>query len=118
MPIVATRSSQKARMAFASRTASRSQDEQSNTRCLPHICPTPLSVVFPNESRACLHPAPHQAVEVARTLQRLDVRKPAYQAAAEEDERHLLLSRGLDQAGAQLFVAPYVNGLEGVAPAL
>src|SRR5215218_233554 len=70
----------------------------------PHL-PTPLSVVLPNETRVCLHPAPHQAVEVARTLKRLDIRKPAYQASAEEDER---------QTGVQPFLVPYVYGLESV----
>src|SRR5215210_6242722 len=117
MPIVATRSSQKARMASASRTASRSQDEQSSTRCLPHIAQL-LSASWPPTKVEHLHPAPHHAVEVARTLKRLDVLEPAYQAAAEEDQRHLPLSRGFGQAGAQLFVTRYVNGLEGVAFAL
>lgn len=37
MPMEDTRSAQNSRMASASRTAARSHEEQSSTKCLPHI---------------------------------------------------------------------------------
>lgn len=47
---------------------------------------------------ACLNPTLQQAVEIARAVQSFDLFEAAYQASAQEDERHHLPACGLYQA--------------------
>src|SRR5215212_4722024 len=117
MPIEAIRSSEKALMASALRTASRSHDEQSNINCLPHICSSPLYSLFPHEGRSPT-PCPVSGGRGRPSAPAPAAVLAANQSPLEKDEWHRRPARVLDQADAQPFVTFKVYFFEGVASAL
>src|SRR3712207_5349436 len=93
-----TRSAQNSLIAPGSRTTSRSHDEQSSTKCLPHMDYDPFYEVLARRFRAikeskALYFATHQAIEVTRAVEALNVVKTPDQTPVDEEVRRRIATR-------------------------